>query len=152
VAIFLRIKQLRERAGLSQEELARRVGISLNAMQSWEYGRVKSTPFDTLQKVCEILQCEPGDVIGIDKQDIFLSPVDNKSGNVYDRVVVNRAIEAMENSTPIKARDEGIVILRVFVTKEERDAIFSKCKDRSTTMAHVLRMLALAWVKVGSST
>jgi putative transcriptional regulator len=70
VAIFLRVKQLRERAGLSQEELARRVGISLNAMQSWEYGRVKSAPFDTLQKVCETLQCEPGDVIGIDGQGI----------------------------------------------------------------------------------
>jgi hypothetical protein len=72
--------------------------------------------------------------------------------NLYDEIVVNKSIEAMESLTPIKARDEGIVTLRVFVTPEERDAIFNKCKDRSTTMAHVLRMLALAWVKVGSTT
>lgn len=53
----------------------------------------------------------------------------------------------MKSRETIKARDEGIVTLRVFVTPEERDALQQKCKDNGFTMAHALRVLGLEWVE-----
>lgn len=53
----------------------------------------------------------------------------------------------MKQREAIKARDKGIVILRVFVTPEERDLIQQKCKDNGYTMAHALRILGLEWIK-----
>jgi hypothetical protein len=47
----------------------------------------------------------------------------------------------------VKARDEGIITLRVFVTPKERDIIQQKCKDNGFTMAHALRVLGLEWAE-----
>ena len=38
------LKQLRERAGLTQEELARRCGIPLRTYQRWETGETAARP------------------------------------------------------------------------------------------------------------
>jgi len=48
------LKQLRERAGISQEKLAEHVGISKGQIQKYEYGRDKMNT-DKLQRVADAL-------------------------------------------------------------------------------------------------
>ena len=44
-------------------ELSRRTGISKNALSEVYYEKVKAIRFDTLEKLCEALQCTVGEFI-----------------------------------------------------------------------------------------
>ncbi|PLZ95007.1 transcriptional regulator [Fischerella thermalis CCMEE 5268] len=61
----VRLKQLREDKGLSQNALARQLEMSLANIQKIEYGKAKSIPLDTLEKICLALDCEIGDLLVI---------------------------------------------------------------------------------------
>lgn len=45
------------------KELAGEVGISEQNLSLLRTGRVKGVRFSTLEKICEILQCQPGDIL-----------------------------------------------------------------------------------------
>lgn len=57
------LKQVRHAQGLTQEELARRTGMTLGNVQRIEYGKAKSIPLDTLESFCHELKCVPGDLL-----------------------------------------------------------------------------------------
>ena len=57
------LKQVRLKQGLTQEELARRSGMTLGNVQRIEYGRAKSIPLDTLEVFCRELKCDAGDLL-----------------------------------------------------------------------------------------
>jgi putative transcriptional regulator len=63
--VEVRLKQLREDKGLSQNALARQLEMSLANIQKIEYGKAKSIPLDTLEKICLALDCEIGDLLVI---------------------------------------------------------------------------------------
>lgn len=56
------LKEMRTKRGLSQNELARKIEMSLNAVQHIEY-KAKAIQLDTLGKLCEVLDCQPGDLL-----------------------------------------------------------------------------------------
>lgn len=56
------LKEMRLKRGLSQNELARKIEMSLNAVQHIEY-KAKAIQLDTLAKLCEVLDCQPGDLL-----------------------------------------------------------------------------------------
>ena len=45
-------------------ELAQRVGITLANLSILKTGKAKAVRFETLSKICEALQCQPGDILG----------------------------------------------------------------------------------------
>lgn len=57
-----RIADLRERRGLSQEELARRVGVSHGSVQNWEAGR--GIRGENLRRVAEVLETTAEEIRG----------------------------------------------------------------------------------------
>jgi transcriptional regulator with XRE-family HTH domain len=59
-----RFKDLRERAGLSQAELARATGIPKASIQGWEQGR-RTPLLDAAAKVAEALDVSLDDLAGI---------------------------------------------------------------------------------------
>lgn len=61
--VEVRLKQLREAKGLSQNALARELEMSLANIQKIEYGKAKSIPLDTLERLCLVLDCEIGDLL-----------------------------------------------------------------------------------------
>jgi putative transcriptional regulator len=61
--VEVRLKQLREAKGLSQNALARHLEMSLANIQKIEYGKAKSIPLDTLEKLCVTLDCQIGDLL-----------------------------------------------------------------------------------------
>lgn len=56
------IKKARTEAGLTQVQLAEKMGCSQQEIQRWEAGRVSPTA-KTLKKLAEAIGCNPGDLI-----------------------------------------------------------------------------------------
>jgi putative transcriptional regulator len=61
--MIFKLKEIRTGKELSQGQLARLCEMSVTNIQKYEQGRVSSIPLKTLDLFCEILECEPGDLI-----------------------------------------------------------------------------------------
>jgi putative transcriptional regulator len=61
--VIVRLKEMRNARGLSQNALARALEMSLGNIQKIEYNKAKSIPLDTLDNMCRILDCEVGDLL-----------------------------------------------------------------------------------------
>jgi len=48
---------------MSLNELAARVGISNVNLSNLKTGKVKAVRFSTLDKICDVLDCQPGDIL-----------------------------------------------------------------------------------------
>ncbi|MEI3850531.1 MULTISPECIES: helix-turn-helix domain-containing protein [Ensifer] len=44
-------------------DLAEQVGITEQNISLLKSGKVKGVRFDTLEKICAVLQCQPGDIL-----------------------------------------------------------------------------------------
>lgn len=49
--------------GMTARELAQEVGITEANMSLLRTGKVKGVRFSTLEKICEVLDCQPGDLL-----------------------------------------------------------------------------------------
>lgn len=59
-----RIRELRERAGLTQEELGRRVGTTKQTIFKYETGKIGNIPYSRLLDIATALGAEPWDILG----------------------------------------------------------------------------------------
>lgn len=48
---------------MSVTELTEKVGITMTNISLLKNGKVKGIKFSTLEKICEILSCQPGDIL-----------------------------------------------------------------------------------------
>lgn len=48
---------------MRSKELAERVGITEQNISLLKSGKVRGVRFDTLEKICEVLDCQPGDIL-----------------------------------------------------------------------------------------
>ena len=48
---------------MRSKELSQRIGISVQNVSLLKSGKVKGIRFQTLAKICEVLDCQPGDII-----------------------------------------------------------------------------------------
>ena len=51
------------RRKMSSGELAEKVGISATNLSILKTGKAKAIRFSTLEAICEILECTPGDIL-----------------------------------------------------------------------------------------
>jgi len=63
MAVIVQLKELRLRKEISQNELARRLEMSLANVQKIEHNKAKSIPLDTIDRLCEVLECEVGELL-----------------------------------------------------------------------------------------
>ncbi len=61
--IILNIDVMLAKRKMSVTELAERVGITLTNISLLKNGKVKGLRFSTLEKICEALDCQPGDLL-----------------------------------------------------------------------------------------
>lgn len=59
-----RIKELRTLAGMSQEELGRRVGVQRAAINKYEVGTVQNIPLKTIEQIAMIFDVSPTYIVG----------------------------------------------------------------------------------------
>ncbi len=48
---------------MRSKELAERIGITEQNVSLLKSGKVKGIRFDTLSKICAVLNCQPGDIL-----------------------------------------------------------------------------------------
>jgi len=54
---------------MSSGELAEKIGISQANLSILKTGKAKAMRFSTLESICEVLDCQPGDILEFRKQD-----------------------------------------------------------------------------------
>lgn len=63
MAIYLNLNKMIIRKGMTSKELAEKIGITEANLSHIRTGQIKAVRFSTLNKLCELLECEPGDII-----------------------------------------------------------------------------------------
>lgn len=53
---------------MSMTELSEKVGITMANLSILKNGKAKAIRFSTLEKLCEVLECQPGDLIEYDEE------------------------------------------------------------------------------------
>ncbi len=63
MAIILRLDRVMADRKISLNELAQKVGISNVNLSNLKTGKVKAIRFSSLDAICDVLDCQPGDII-----------------------------------------------------------------------------------------
>lgn len=63
MAIVVNLDVMLARRKMRSRELAERIGITEQNVSLLKSGKVKGIRFETLEKICEILECQPGDIL-----------------------------------------------------------------------------------------
>ena len=61
--IILRLDRVMADRKISLNELAGRVGISNTNLSNIKTGKISAIRFSTLDAICDILDCQPGDIL-----------------------------------------------------------------------------------------
>ncbi|WP_306017445.1 helix-turn-helix transcriptional regulator [Oceanicaulis sp. MMSF_3324] len=61
--IEVRLDVMLSRRGMTSKALAERIGVSEVALSQIKTGKIKGMRFSTLLALCEVLDCEPGDLL-----------------------------------------------------------------------------------------
>lgn len=77
--IVVTIDVMLARRKMRARELAARVGISEVNLSLLKSGKVKGVRFATLERICDVLECQPGDLLAFDPK---LPPAGTESDDV----------------------------------------------------------------------
>lgn len=61
--IVINLDVMLARRKMRSRELAERIGITEQNVSLLKSGKVKGVRFDTLERICEVLDCQPGDIL-----------------------------------------------------------------------------------------
>jgi len=71
MAVIVNIDVMLAKRKMSLTELSERVGITMANLSVLKTGKAKAIRFSTLELICEVLECQPGDILEFqnDKKD-----------------------------------------------------------------------------------
>jgi putative transcriptional regulator len=61
--IVVNLDVMLARRKMSLTELSERVGVTIANMSILKSGKAKAVRFSTLEEICKILECQPGDIL-----------------------------------------------------------------------------------------
>lgn len=69
MSIILRLDRVMADRKMSLNELSERVGISNVNLSNLKTGKVKAVRFSTLNAICDVLDCQPGDILEYQREE-----------------------------------------------------------------------------------
>lgn len=63
MAIITRLDRILADRKMQLSELSEKVDISIANLSNLKTGKVKAIRFSTLDKICQVLECQPGDLL-----------------------------------------------------------------------------------------
>lgn len=63
MAIIIRLDRVLADRKMQLNELANKVGITTVNLSNLKTGKVKAIRFSTLNEICRVLNCQPGDIL-----------------------------------------------------------------------------------------
>ncbi|MBC9714486.1 helix-turn-helix transcriptional regulator [Streptomyces sp. TRM66268-LWL] len=119
-----RLAALRERAGLSKAELARRIGVSTRMVFFYEEGRHTPTP-QRLQKMATALHCDVEELTGVRRGEERLVDLRFAAGLTLDR-----AVELLRRTAI--GRELGLSAPRLSALEQGRPVLGRNWRDRDS--------------------
>ena len=92
-----RIKELRMLAGMSQEELGRRIGVQRAAINKYEVGTVQNIPLSTIEKIANIFEVSPQYIMGWSEDGYSSLAMEVKIIHGVQRYYGKDAVELLEH-------------------------------------------------------
>jgi len=69
MAIIVNLDVMLARRKMSLTELSEKVGITMANLSILKKGKAKAIRFSTLELICDVLECQPGDILEFEKSD-----------------------------------------------------------------------------------
>ena len=69
-AISIHLDKLLADRGMTLTELSERVGVSMVNLSILKNGHARAIRFSTLTRLCEVLDCQPGDLLSYDNAGV----------------------------------------------------------------------------------
>jgi putative transcriptional regulator len=69
MAIIVRLDEIMAKRKMSLNQLAAEVGISITNLSLLKNGHVRGVRFNTLDAICKILECKPGDLLDYENEE-----------------------------------------------------------------------------------
>lgn len=66
--IIVKIDVMLAKRKMSVTELTERVGLTMANISLLKNGKVRAIRFSTLNKICEVLECQPGDILEYEEE------------------------------------------------------------------------------------
>ena len=63
MAIIVNLDVVMAKRKMGSGELAEKIGITQSNLSILKTGKAKAVRFSTLEKLCEVLDCQPGDIL-----------------------------------------------------------------------------------------
>lgn len=67
--IIINLDVMMAKRKISSQELAEKIDITTANLSILKTGKAKAVRFSTLEKICDVLECQPGDILEFQKQD-----------------------------------------------------------------------------------
>ena len=69
MSIIINLDVMLARRKMSLTELSEKVGITMSNLSILKKGKAKAIRFTTLEAICEVLDCQPGDILEYSSDD-----------------------------------------------------------------------------------
>lgn len=63
MAVIVNLDVMLAKRKMSLTELSKKVGITMSNLSILKKGKAKAIRFSTLNKICDVLECQPGDIL-----------------------------------------------------------------------------------------
>ena len=63
MAIIVNLDVMMAKRKMSLNELSEKVGLTLSNLSILKTGKAKAIRFSTLEAICNVLECQPGDIL-----------------------------------------------------------------------------------------
>ena len=68
MSIIINLDVMMAKRKISLNELAERVGITAANLSILKTGKAKAVRFSTLEAICRVLDCQPGDILSFERR------------------------------------------------------------------------------------
>lgn len=68
MAIVVNLDVMMAKRKMSLTELSEKVGVTLSNLSILKTGKAKAVRFSTLESICQVLDCQPGDILVYDDE------------------------------------------------------------------------------------
>lgn len=68
MAIIVNLDVMMAKRKMSLNELSEKVGLTLSNLSILKTGKAKAVRFNTLEAICDVLNCQPGDILEYKKE------------------------------------------------------------------------------------
>ncbi|NLJ70297.1 MAG: helix-turn-helix transcriptional regulator [Clostridiaceae bacterium] len=63
MSIIVNLDVVLAKRKMTLTELSEKIGLSLNNLSILKTGKARAIRFSTLEKICDVLECQPGDIL-----------------------------------------------------------------------------------------